>query len=400
MSDARWHVVTGEYPPQPGGVSDYTRLLARALAAAGDEVQVWAPAAPGPEPEDPGVSVRRLPGRFDRRSRAELDAGLARARPGFRLLVQYVPHMYGMKGMNLAFAWWLWRRRHLRPWVMFHEVAHPCAWGQPLRHNVLGVVQRVMAGLAARSAARLFVSTPWWAPRLRRLAPASGPATWAPVPSTIADSADSAAVAEVRGKVGCGAGSLLVGHFGSFGDGPVPRLLASVLPPVLRADAGRVGLLIGRGGEAFVERLLDEHPGLAGRLTATGGLAADAAAAHLRACDLLLQPYPDGVSGRRTSLMAGLALGVPLATTHGPATEPVWAGGPVALAPADDPAALVAVAERLLADPGARRRLGEKGRAVYEARFSIDRTVRALREDRQASADAAAAVQAAASCLA
>jgi hypothetical protein len=25
----RWHIITGEYPPQPGGVSDYTRLVAR-----------------------------------------------------------------------------------------------------------------------------------------------------------------------------------------------------------------------------------------------------------------------------------------------------------------------------------------------------------------------------------
>src|SRR5207248_6476969 len=27
-----WHVLTGEYPPQPGGVSDYTRQVARGLA--------------------------------------------------------------------------------------------------------------------------------------------------------------------------------------------------------------------------------------------------------------------------------------------------------------------------------------------------------------------------------
>ena len=31
----RWHVITGEYPPQPGGVSDYSRLVARRLAAEG-----------------------------------------------------------------------------------------------------------------------------------------------------------------------------------------------------------------------------------------------------------------------------------------------------------------------------------------------------------------------------
>ena len=39
----QWHILTGEYPPQPGGVSDYTRMVAEGLAAAGDEVVVWAP---------------------------------------------------------------------------------------------------------------------------------------------------------------------------------------------------------------------------------------------------------------------------------------------------------------------------------------------------------------------
>jgi glycosyltransferase involved in cell wall biosynthesis len=200
------------------------------------------------------------------------------------------------------------------------------------------------------------------------------------VPSTLPSFAEPASVAAARDKVGGGSDRPVVGHFGSFGDGLVARLLARVLPPVLQANAARVGLLIGRGSEAFAERLVVEHPTLAGRVYAAGELPAGAAAAHLRACDLLLQPYPDGVSVRRTSLMAGLALGVPVATTYGPSTEPVWRDGLVALAPADDAAALVAAAERQLGDPAARRRLGERGRAAYQARFSIDCTIRTLRE--------------------
>ena len=73
--------------------------------------------------------VHRLPGHYGRAALTELDAALAAARPGFRLLVQYVPHMYGMKAMNLPFCWWLWRRKNLRPWVMFHEVAYPWPLG-------------------------------------------------------------------------------------------------------------------------------------------------------------------------------------------------------------------------------------------------------------------------------
>jgi hypothetical protein len=39
----RWAILTVEHLLQPGGVSDYTRIVARGLVAAGDEVRVFAP---------------------------------------------------------------------------------------------------------------------------------------------------------------------------------------------------------------------------------------------------------------------------------------------------------------------------------------------------------------------
>ena len=59
-----WHIITHEYPPQVGGVSDYTYLLASALAAAGDSVHVWCPAGSGDPPPALGVIVHLEPGRF------------------------------------------------------------------------------------------------------------------------------------------------------------------------------------------------------------------------------------------------------------------------------------------------------------------------------------------------
>src|SRR5262245_36938792 len=182
----RWHLLTGEYPPQPGGVSDYTRLLARGLAAAGDEVHVWAPATPGSAPADAGVEVHRLPGHFGPTGLAALDAGLKRFPASSRLLVQYVPHALGWKAMNLPFCLWLSCRRRERVWVMFHEVAFPLERSQPLRHRVLAWVTRRMAALVARSAEQVFISIPGWEPFLRTLCPACPRVTWLPVPSNLA----------------------------------------------------------------------------------------------------------------------------------------------------------------------------------------------------------------------
>ena len=77
---------------------------------------------------------------------------------------------------------------------------------------------------------------------------------------------------------------------------------------------------------------------------------------------MLVQPYLDGISTRRSSAMAGLALGVPIVSNAGVATEALWVdSGAIALVPADDPpAAMAREAFRLAADPDAR--------AVFSAR--------------------------------
>ena len=83
----RWHLITGEYPPRLGGVSDYTRAVAAGLALNGCDVHVWCPDS-GKPPLDPGVTVHpvdEMPSvrDADLKARAfELDVNLARALGG------------------------------------------------------------------------------------------------------------------------------------------------------------------------------------------------------------------------------------------------------------------------------------------------------------------------------
>ena len=67
---------------------------------------------------------------------------------------------------------------------------------------------------------------------------------------------------------------------------------------------------VGDRSVEFLERVSIGHRDLHSRAWASGRLSRADVAAALRACDLLLQPYPDGVTTRRTSVMAGLANGV------------------------------------------------------------------------------------------
>jgi glycosyltransferase involved in cell wall biosynthesis len=381
MARLTWAILTGEYPPQPGGVGDYTRQLAGRLADAGDEVHVWTGPRSGDPPSDPGVRLHHLPGRFGPASLARLDRELSRLRRSARLLVQYVPHAFGWKGMNYPFCLWIRTYRRHPVWVMFHEVACPVARSQSWKHNLLGRVTRLMAAALGRAGQRLFVSTPAWETALRALAPIRPRIGWLPVPSNLPTDPPPELAARVRRQVAPDLGALVIGHFGTFGSLVAP-LLAGVLGPLLAADRRRVGLLIGPGGDHFARALGRAYPAAAGRLFAPGLLPGPDAAGHLAACDLLVQPYPDGVTTRRGSLMAGLALGRAIVTTKGVLSEAFWdESGAVLLAPADEPGAALPTVEVLLTDPGRRARLGEQARSLYRRAFAIEHSVRRLRAE-------------------
>jgi glycosyltransferase involved in cell wall biosynthesis len=371
-----WHVVTGEYPPQPGGVSAYTRQVARGLAAAGDCVTVWAPRTDAPDTRDDGVDVRRLPDVFGLRSLRLLDAELGRDASPHRMLVQYVPHAFGWKGANLPFCRWMASRAGCGIWVMFHEVGFPFDAQQSLLRNALAAANRVMARLVVRSAERVFVSIPGWQPILEPLTSRETAMTWLPVPSGIAVSHDAARVDAVRARVGDG--HPIVGHFGTYA--PSIRVqLADAIPRLMAASDARV-LLIGPRGAALREEVIAREPSLSPRIVATGALQEVEVSAHLAACDVMMQPYPDGVSSRRTSAMAALAHGVAVVATDGWLTEPIWrASDAAALVPADDPALLADETVRLLHARDARTALAAAGQRLYDGRFDLRHTIDALR---------------------
>ncbi len=145
----------------------------------------------------------------------------------------------------------------------------------------------------------------------------------------------------------------------------------------LGTDRDRAALIVGRGSEAFV-RELEGDSWLRGRVIATGELEPPEIAAHLLACDVLVQPYPDGVSSRRTTVMAGLALGVPIVTNEGAISEPWWREtGAVEMT--QSPEGYAEAVNAVLSDPSRASSMGERGRSLYAKCFSLERTVRTLR---------------------
>ena len=350
-------------------MSDHTRLVARGLAAAGDGVRVYAPPSRGTMvPDDPGVAVCRLPGRFGPRSLLVLERLLAEHPRPDRVLVQYVPHAFGFKAMNLPFAKWIATRlkRTVPVWVVFHEVAFPFRWWPPA-HAMIAAATRAMARLVAGAADRVFVTIPSWGELLKQFSPRAKPAEWLPVPCNVATDVETSAVTDMRERF-APRGGYLVGHFGTFG-GHITDLLTPIVIELVRSVPDVTILLVGRGSCSYRAGVAGAYPKFAHRIHATGEVAATGVSAALRACDMAVQPYPDGISSRRTSAMAAIANGLPVVANLGVLSEPFWGDGALLVAPTPNPVLMATLASGLLADVCARATRSSSKRDCTADRF-------------------------------
>jgi glycosyltransferase involved in cell wall biosynthesis len=385
-----WQIVTCEYPPQTGGVSDYTRLLAHQLRLAGDEVEVFAP-RDDHEPEtlnDHGIVIHRALGGFS-------SSDFARTNPLLNtqstLLVQWVPHGYGYRAMNLGFCRWiehLSRRGH-RVFLMIHEpmLEFSGSWKQRL----VSLVHRRMLRTLLRSSSRVFLSIPGWERYLRRYAPPGQTFEWLPVPSTIPVASSPFSTAEIRHRLcaaaphislplgDVGSHDCLLGHLGTY-SAEVTRFLRPALLILLNELPGLHLLLLGNSSKHFAVNLVTAVPRFRHRIHPTGTLPDLDLSHHIAACDLMLQPYPDGLSTRRTSLMNALAHNIAVVSNTGHLTEDFWhTSDAAALSPVSEPHRLAEDCLRLLRNPEERARLAHNGLALYRSRFDWPHLIARLR---------------------
>jgi len=338
-------------------------------------VHVWAPQCSLHSNNIGAVEVHRLPGHFGPYALASV-ARAVRANPACSVLVQYVPHAYGLKAMNLPFCLWLNSIRHADLTVMFHEVAFPIGRAQPFRHNLLGAVTRLMARLVCRSATRIMVASARWQAMLTRLG-ATAPISWVPVPSNIPVVENAAETARWRQRC-TKANGLLMGHFANYSEYSVERL-SQLMPALLGKHDQLSLLLLGANSGELRRRLLNTNHYLAGHIHATGSLASQDLSWALAACDLMVQPYPDGVSTRRGSTTALLAHGRAIVTTNGIATEPLWSdSGAIAMAPVDNPDRLRDVIGQMISSYKLRHDYACGVFELYDRSFALRHTIAAL----------------------
>jgi glycosyltransferase involved in cell wall biosynthesis len=331
---------------QVDGIRDHTRRLAEALRGTGAA--------------DVRMELGVRPG-FTAALRPDDDV----------LLVQYNPFSYARWG----FAPWLpvellRVRRRRRVALMVHEPYVPM---RNLRWSLMGAWQRLQLWLLWLSAGVVLASIEPWTARLARWRPRR-PVHHLPVGSNLPDG--RAGREEARSRLGIAADEVVLATLGSRSPAWLAGPVLAAATAVAAAGCPASALLLGADApdvDGLAEVLRVRRP---------GWLSDEDLAAALAAADLFLLPLADGVSTRRTTLMAALQHAVPVIATHGPLTDRqlVEAGDALRLVPVARVDLFAEAARALAEEPAARLRLGRAGRSLYERAFAWERTaVRLLR---------------------
>jgi glycosyltransferase involved in cell wall biosynthesis len=349
-------LITGEYPPQQGGVGDFTRELARALIAAGHAAQVITTAGqPSTASQDDDVTVQRVVTSWGMHCWGEI-ADVARRQQLDVLNIQYEPAAYAMRvGVNFLPGAWV-RRSHRIPIVTtFHDLLVPYLFPKagPLRWKVVEY-------LARRSDA-VIVTNGEDRARLSDLLPQTSSLHTIPIGSNIDPSAagefDRAAE---RVRWGIQPGEQVLGYFGflnlSKGGSDLMQALKVLVDEGLPVKLLLIG---GRSGSsdptnaayaAQVEELI-ESLSVADRVIPTGYLEPPDVSRALWSCDVMVLPYADGASLRRGSLLAAIVHGRAIVTTEPRCPiEGLQHEVSVLYVPPHNPQALAAAVARALQD--------------------------------------------------
>jgi glycosyltransferase involved in cell wall biosynthesis len=352
-------LITGEYPPQQGGVGDFTRELARALIAAGHEAQVITASTKqdaGSGVED-GVIVQRVINSWGTRCWQQI-ADVAQRQRFEVLNIQYEPAAYAMQvGVNFLPSGWVRRKIKTPSVTTFHDLLVPYLFPKagPLRWKVVEYL--------ARHSDAVIVTNEEDRARLADLSAAVIP-IGSNIDPALAGKFDRALE---RVRRGVQPAEFLLGYFGflnlSKGGSDLMQALKILsdrgLPIKLLLIGGRTGSSDPTNAEyaAQVERLIDAL-GVQDRVITTGYLEPPEVSRALLICDVLVLPYADGASPRRGSLLAAIAHGRAIVTT-----EPRYPIGgmtneeAVMYVPPGDPQALADAVQRVLIDEAWRARL-------------------------------------------
>jgi glycosyltransferase involved in cell wall biosynthesis len=373
----------GEYPPMQGGIADHTAYLAQHLTPLNVDSSIlisrrWQETEPPESAENileqtsgTLAVVHPLVPNWGWRCWSAVAGYLKAHRPDF-LHIQYQAAAFDLGGWVNWLPWYLKKRRVPTPVVTtFHDLRIPYIFPKAgsFRWKSVLALARYSDGVICTNRADLHT--------LQNSLTSPPPLKLVPLGSNV-DSQPPADFERTawRSRYQAGEQTLLLAYFGFLNESKGGEELIEAL--ALLRQQGLDARLLFIGGDvghadptnvAYAQRVqaLIERFSLSEFVYRTGYVDLRQVSANLLAADAVVMPYRDGVSFRRTTLIAALRHGCPVVSTApaDPALIPeILPGQNMLLAPPQDAVNLALAIAPLAADLNLRRQLAAGARQL------------------------------------
>jgi glycosyltransferase involved in cell wall biosynthesis len=336
--------VTGEYPPMQGGVGAFTREIAQAIIALKHQVFVFTRREAHADTDIPPAMTAIVGQRWGWKTIPQIRTWATQN----RLDVVNIQFQTAAYNMHPSIHWLPARITGIPVVVTFHDLRVPYLFPKagPLRQWIVKKLARDADGVIATDRAdESILRDEWHIPCVR----------WIPIGSNVRAMLPAAYDRTAqRAALNVKPDELLISYFGFLNESKgglilieaLARLVKQGIPAHLIMIGGRAGasdptdLEYGKQVDAAIE----QHR-LSDRVHWTGFVDDAQVSACFYASDLTVLPYLDGVSLRRGTLMAALAHGRAIVTTHLQTHAPELNGVVETVAPGDPQALAEAIAQ-------------------------------------------------------
>lgn len=354
-----------------GGVADHTRHLAQHLAAMDVQVAILTSVKASPADASAAVSVYPIIRNWRLGCWKQIGDFLATTSPDI-VHVQYQAAAYDLAAWINWLPWRL-RLRRVRPRVVvtFHDLRVPYIFPKagPLRRwSVLALARFADAVITTNPEDETQLQRHAWATHVRRV----------PLGSNIEAQPPAGYQRSAwRRQHGVADSEVLMAYFGFLNPSKGGEEVVQVLDRLVRRGVAAHLLMIGgqvgdvdSTNRAYLEqvRTLIRAHHLEDRVLWTGHIEPEEVSAALLAADVVVMPYRDGVSFRRTTFIAALRHGCAVVTTPPTVAMPeLRPGDNLLLAPVGDVEALAESVAHVALDPVVAARLRRGALALARA---------------------------------
>ncbi|QDV66353.1 hypothetical protein Poly24_00370 [Rosistilla carotiformis] len=300
-------------PPAHDAIGEYTAFLAAEL---GKSVHVRI-LTTRDRPLEPlgGVEIDACFSLHGKRRFDGLQRALATTQAD-AVVLQYNPFAWGRRGWapDLGHTWLAARKAN--PSVCWSTMFHETYTLSPgLRAWAMRQYQKRQFRLLAEHSDVCFFSTGTWADEFARSDP-SAKAIHLPVGANLREPAVSRQA--MRSRWGISREDFVVGVFGGGHQSRMLNRIEHAVDAISNYVTPRRVVFLHVGGNAIAWSMKRC------KVIATGRLPDVDAAGAISTMDLMINPFTDGVSTRRGSVIAALQNSVPVLTTFGAVSEPLW----------------------------------------------------------------------------